>query len=147
MRLGSSGGWFEGDVVSEGLELGDEALGRAFGVAALEVVAAEVAVGLAGGEHVPVGDQHRMLDGAERAAVSEARLEALVLRGEVAVLGADRGERGFLERDPEPLRALAGTPGAAFAGRLVVAGAAAGPGREVPGAGEDAHVGADLSDH
>jgi hypothetical protein len=30
---------------------------------------------------------------------------------------------------------------------LVVAGAPAGPGRELPGGGEDAHVGADLSDH
>jgi hypothetical protein len=41
------------DVVSEALELFDEALGLAFGVAAGEVVGAEVAVGLAGGEHVP----------------------------------------------------------------------------------------------
>jgi len=36
MRLGSSGGWLECDVVPEGFELGDEALGVAFGVAALE---------------------------------------------------------------------------------------------------------------
>src|SRR5262249_50318444 len=36
--------------------------------------------------------------------------------------------------------------GAAFAGRLVVAGALAGPAGQVPVAGEDAHVGADLGD-
>jgi hypothetical protein len=53
----------EGDLVSEGLELGDEAFGGAFGVAAGEVVVAEVAVGLAGAEHVPVGDQDRVFDG------------------------------------------------------------------------------------
>jgi len=41
----------EGDLVSEGLELGDEAFGGAFGVAAGEVVVAEVAVGFAGAEH------------------------------------------------------------------------------------------------
>ena len=43
----------ERDVVSEAFELGDEAFGLAFGVAVGEVVAAEVAVGLAGAEHVP----------------------------------------------------------------------------------------------
>jgi hypothetical protein len=74
MPSGSSGGWLARDVVSERLELGDEALGVAFGVAALELVAAEVVVGLAGAEHVPVGDQHRVLDGAERAPVADAGL-------------------------------------------------------------------------
>src|SRR5215207_3146356 len=103
MPLGLGGGWLERDVVAEGLELGDEAAGVAFGVAALEVVAAEVAVGLAGGEHVPVGDQHRVFDGAERAAVPEAWFEASVLRGEVALASADGGQGGFFERDPEPL--------------------------------------------
>src|SRR4051812_29834909 len=127
MPLGSRSGWLKGDEVSEGFELGDEALGVAFGVAALEEVAAEVVVGLAGGEHVPVGDQHRVFDGAQRAAVPDAGLEALVLRGEVGVLGADRGQRGLFERDPEPFGAPAGASGAAFAGGLVVAGAAAGP--------------------
>src|SRR3954470_13092877 len=121
MRLGSSRGWLECDVVSEGFELGDEALGVAFGVA-LEVVAAEVVVGLAGAEHVPVGDQHRVFDGAERAAVGDAGLEALVLGGEVAAFAADRRQGGFFERDAEPFGALAGAPGAAFAGELVVAG-------------------------
>jgi len=134
-------------VVSEGFEFAQEALGGALGVFALEVVAAEVAVGLAGGEHVPVGDQHRVFDGAERAAVTDARLEALVLGGEVGALAARRGQGGFLERDPEPLGAFAGPSGAALAGRLVVAGAASGPGGEVPGGREDAHVDADLSDH
>src|SRR5688572_32866261 len=83
MPSGSSSGWLECDVVSEGFELGDEAFGVAFGVAALEVVAAEIAVGLAGGEHVPVGDQHRVFDRAERAAVTQAWFEPLVLSGEI----------------------------------------------------------------
>src|SRR5215212_6712797 len=119
MPSGSSGGWLERDVVSEGLELGDEALGVAFGVAALEVVAAE----------------------------AEAGLEALVLGGEVAAFAADRSEGGLFEREAEPLGALARAPGAAFAGGLVVAGAASGPAGEVAGGREHAHVGADLSDH
>jgi hypothetical protein len=83
----------KGDGVAEGLQAGDEAAGQAFGVAALVVVAAEFAVGRAGGEHVPVGDEHRVLDGAERAAVPEAGLEALVLGLEVAAFGAGGGQR------------------------------------------------------
>ena len=71
-------------------ELGDEAAGGAFGVAAAEVVAAEVAVELAGCEHVPAGAEDRVLDGAERASVAAAGPEALVLRGEVDVVGAGR---------------------------------------------------------
>src|SRR5215204_736887 len=106
MPLGLGGGWLQRDVVAESLELGDEAFGVAFGVAALEVVAAEVVVGLAGGEHVPVGDQHRVFDGAERAAVSEARFQAPVLGGEVAVAGADGGQRGLFEGDPSHLQPL-----------------------------------------
>ena len=103
-------------MVPERFEFRDEAFGRAGGVAALEVVAAEVVVELAGGEHVPVGGQHRVFDGAEGAAVSEARLEALVLRGEVRAFAADRCERGFFECDPEELRSFAGPSGAALPG-------------------------------
>jgi hypothetical protein len=51
----------EVDGVAEAFELGDEALGGLFGVAAGEVVAAEVVVDLAGGEHVPDGDDDRVL--------------------------------------------------------------------------------------
>ncbi len=52
----------ERDLVSERLELSDEALGEPVGVLADEVVAAEVAVQLAGGEHVPGGGQDRVAD-------------------------------------------------------------------------------------
>ena len=48
--------------MSERFELGDDASGLAFGVAAAEVVAAEVAVKLAGGERVPrAGPDKRVL--------------------------------------------------------------------------------------
>ena len=53
VRSGCRGPLCERDVVAEALELFDEALGLAFGVALGEVVGAEVAVGLAGGEHLP----------------------------------------------------------------------------------------------
>jgi hypothetical protein len=76
----------QGDGVAEALELGDEASGGALGVAASEVVAAEVAVGLCGAEHVPDSGQDRVLDGADRAAVPDPGAQALVERLEVGVL-------------------------------------------------------------
>ncbi len=57
--------------MTEPLELGDETLGGAGGVAATVVVGAEVVVELAGGEHVPDGDEHRVLDRADRLAVPD----------------------------------------------------------------------------
>ena len=72
MTDGSSSGGLEGDAVSESFELGDEAAGGAFGVAVAEVVAAQFAVELAAGEHVPTGAEDRVFDGAERAAVAAA---------------------------------------------------------------------------
>jgi hypothetical protein len=114
-------------VVSEAFELGDEASGLSFGIAAGEVVAAEVAVKLPGAEHVPDRGEEGVLDGAQRAFVAAARLESAVLRFEVVVLDADRRHGGFFEREVQPLRALAGPAGATLARGLVVAGALAGP--------------------
>src|SRR3954465_2472658 len=96
VRLGCRGPFRERHVVSEAFELGDEALGLAFGVAAGVVVAAEGAGGRAGAEHVPDRADHGVLDGAERLLVPAPRLEPPVLGGEVAVLDADRGQRGLL---------------------------------------------------
>src|SRR3954454_6856149 len=88
----------ERDGVSEAFELFDEPLGLAFGVALGEVVAAEVAVGLAGGEHVPDRADDRVLERAERTLVAASGLESSVLGLEVVALDADRGHGGLLER-------------------------------------------------
>src|SRR6266852_7891413 len=93
MTVASSGCGLQGDVLAEAFELGDEAAGGAFGVAAAEVVAAGFAVELAACEQVPAGAEDRVLDGAERAAVAAARSQPLVLRGEVDVAGAGGGHR------------------------------------------------------
>jgi RNA-directed DNA polymerase len=94
-------GVVEGDGVAEALELRDEAFGLAFGVAAGVVVAAEIGVDLAGGEHVPARADHRVLDGSDRAAVTEGAAFAAVERLEVAAIGSGCGDRGVLERDVE----------------------------------------------
>src|SRR6266540_4404356 len=145
MSSGSSSG-LEGDAVSEAFELGDEAAGGAFGVAAAEVVAAGFAVELTGCEHVPAGAEDRVLDGAGRAAVAAAGSQPLVLGGEVDVAAAGRCQRRLGQRGVEPLGAVPGFAGAAFAGRAIIAWALAGPAGEVPLGGEAAHVGADLRD-
>src|SRR3954468_18954103 len=86
---GCRGPLLERYVVSEAFELGEQAFGLAFGVTAGEVVAAEVAVGLAGGEHVPDGGDDRVVEGAERACVTASWLQPPVLGFEVVALDAD----------------------------------------------------------
>src|SRR3954453_15105469 len=120
-RSGCHGPLCERDVVPEAFELFDEALGLAFGVALGEVIGAEVAVGLAGGKHVPDRAEQGVLDGAQGAFVAASWLEALVLRGGVVGLDADGGHGGFFEGEVPPLRSVARLAGAALAGRLVVA--------------------------
>ena len=56
-----------------------------------------------------------------------------VLGGEVGVVAADGGQRGFLERPVEPLRSVAALAAATLAGGLVVAGALSGPGGQLLG--------------
>src|SRR5712691_11597685 len=136
MTGGSSSGGLEGDAVSESFELGDEAAGGSFGVAAAEVVAAAFLVELAACEHVPAGAEDRVFDGAERTSVTAAGAQALVLRGEVDVVGAGRGQRRLGQGGVEPLGAVAGLAGASFAGGAVVAGALADPAGEMSVGGE-----------
>ncbi len=132
--------------MSERFELFDEPFRLAFWVAALEVVAAEVSVQLAGCEHVPAGAEDRVLDRAERFLVPAAWPEPGVLGGEIGVFAADCGQRGFLQRPVKPLRSLAGLARPAFAGGLVVARALPRPRRELLGGREHRHVGPDLGD-
>src|SRR5438876_945542 len=71
--LWSSGERLQSHLLAERFELADEAADGALRVEELEVVAARVAVELAGCEHVPAGDGDRVLDGAERAPVTATR--------------------------------------------------------------------------
>src|SRR5215211_5147348 len=63
---------------------------------------------------------------------------------EVALLLAAGGPRALDQRGLEPRRPLTQTGGAALACALVVARHQAGPGQQMAGGGEAAHVGADL---
>jgi len=87
-RSGCHGAFLQRDGVAEAFELGDEPAGLSFGIAAGEVLAAEVVVKLAGGEHVPDRAQHRVLHRAERAGVTERGFLAAIQGLEVAVVGA-----------------------------------------------------------
>src|SRR3954454_18048807 len=86
-RSGCRGLLGERDGVAEALELFDEAVGLAVGVALGEVIGAEVAVGLAGGKPVPDRAEQGVLGGAQGAFVAASWLEAPVLRGGVVGLG------------------------------------------------------------
>src|SRR4051794_1841514 len=85
--------------------------GGAFGVAALEVVAAEVAVGLAGAENVPGGGHDRVPDGDDGAGGAAAHAQPVIVGLQVAALGARGGVRRFTQRGAQPFGALAGLAG------------------------------------
>src|SRR6266536_847801 len=143
---GSDGG-LEGDFVAERFELLDEPAGAVFGrVAAGEPVGAELAVGDAVADDVVVGDQDVVAGGADRFGVAAAAADLPVVGGEVGVLTAGGGAGGFVQRFAQPTVAVTGSAGAPSAARLVDAGADSGPGDEVLGAGEDAHVDPPLGD-
>jgi hypothetical protein len=102
--------------------VGDEASGLAFWVAAAEVVAAELAVELAGGEHVPAGAEDRALDGSERTAVSDPRpLDRL---GEPVDLLAEDVGGDAVELAPPTAPTVAASPREAQSAGLLVAGGA-----------------------
>src|ERR1700722_31178 len=118
-----SGSWLEGDLVSEGFELGDQAAGFASGVqAAGEVAGAEFVVGLSGGQDVPDDDDHRVGDHDDGlllrglAAVAAPFHDVPVVEGfEVAVV-ADRGPGALHQDGLQVLVALAPPAGALPAG-------------------------------
>src|SRR5664279_1900436 len=153
---GSSGGsgWPAGDAVgvlcdgpADGLEVAETLAGAAFRAVSLEVVVtAQVLVGHAAGQHVEGGDQDRVPDRLAGAGFTAPTDEAGVLRGEVGVLGTAGGHRSDGEVALQPAVAVPGPPGAGLAGRLVLARAHTGPGRQPRGAAEPGHVYPDLGD-
>ena len=76
MTSGRLGECLKGDSVAEAFDLGNEPLDLSFGISFAKVVAAEVAVQLAGAEHVPDRADDRVFDGAERAGVSDPGSES-----------------------------------------------------------------------
>ncbi len=91
---GGCGG--DGDVVAHGFELGDESSLPGVAVSSpVEVVGAEVGVGLAGGQQVPGDDQDAVADGDGGFAWPSASADAVVVGAEVGVLGSPGGLAGL----------------------------------------------------
>src|SRR5437762_6536694 len=88
----------EDDVVAEAFQTVDVVTPRALGVATLEVVGAEVMVRDAVLEHVPEGDQHRVLDGDDGLLRAAPGFEPVVEDAVVALLRVDRRPGRFLQR-------------------------------------------------
>lgn len=72
------------------------------------MVAAEVAVGLAGGEQVPDDDQDRVADPDRGALWAATGADLRVLGCEVGVLGTSGSLAGFDQRLVKPFRAVTG---------------------------------------
>src|ERR671920_899097 len=148
-RAGWSGdllGGFEGDLIAEGFEAFDGALSDAVGVAAVEVLGAEVLVAGAAFEEMVGDDEDGVADGDDGALPPASGGQAAGLLGQVAALAAAGGPGGLGEGGLEPGAPLAGLGASAFAPAGVVARAHAGPGGGVAVGGEAAHVDPELGD-
>ena len=145
-ELGGFGEWFEGDAVAQGVELADCSGFGGGGLACGVVVGAGVAVELAVGEQVPGGDDHGVFDGDNGAHGSAPGGDAFVFGREVGVLRACRRERGDAEDAFEVAVAGPGLAGFDPAGGLVGSRGQPGPGCQVPGGGEHAHIPAGFGD-
>jgi hypothetical protein len=141
---------FEGDLVAEGFELVDQVPLAGLGVdAPLEVVGAELVIGAGAGQDVPDDHDHCVSyreDGLGFTLGAEPAVEPTELGGQVVGLAMRCRPGCFTHRRAQRRVALAGLPGAAFAGRLVMSGAEPNPGRQVLVGREPGHVDADLGD-
>src|SRR5215216_4200089 len=123
----SCGEGFEGDLVAEGLELGNGSLASAVGVAADEVVATKVGIVTIIGEQMPGDHQDRVADRARRLLLANPAGQPPELRRQVGVAAAGRRPGAFGQHLTQPAVALGGLARAALATGDVVARAASGP--------------------
>src|SRR5258708_4024650 len=92
------------DLESECFELRGQSLGSMFGAEPPRCpVRAELSVGNAVVNDVPVGDDDVVPGGTERFVASCPSLDLHVMRGQVRVLGLDRAPGRLGQRDLEPL--------------------------------------------
>src|SRR6478672_5668177 len=93
-------------------------------------------------------DQQRMPDSNRRLLPPSAEDKPLVLGRKVGVFAVESSMCCFHQGRTKPWAAFARLPAQPFASALLVAGAHAGPGREVPRIRKTAHVHSDLGqDH
>src|SRR5688572_24802906 len=140
----SGGRLHEHDLVAELLKAADVMAAPPLRMAPIEVVDAEILMGLMAREHVPQGHEQGVLDGDDRLLGTAPRFQAVIQRAVVALLGLDRSPGHLLQGRAQPGGALPGGDRPALPGALVIAGTQPSPGREMRGGGEPAHVHARL---
>ena len=110
------------------------------------VVGGRVTVGRAVAEQCEDASQQFVGGGDDGALVAALAGQTLVMRLELALVGARGGVGALDEHGAQRAVAAPDAPGAAFAGAFVVAGTQAGPGREAMGVAEDGvRVGSGLA--
>src|SRR5215218_11224370 len=126
----------EHDVVAEGVEAADQALGGAVLVDAVDVIGTEVGEGDGALQHVEGSDQDLVRDGHGRLLGTHARPQPVELVAQVAALGPGAAYRGGDQGGLEVWVALAGAAPLLLARALVVGRADPGPGGQALGGAE-----------
>ncbi len=134
------------DGISQVFQAVDETLGVSGFGSSVEVIISEVLIECAVLEHVIDGGDDGSRDSTGCLLRAATGANAMMLGSEIALLFA-RGGPGALDKSRfEPWIALAQTSGSTLAGALVVARTQGGPGDEVAGGREAAHVSADFGE-
>ena len=144
------------DGIAEILQAGDETIGLCSFGSAVEVSGAEIAIELTADQHMVDGRQDRGGERPDRLFGAAAGARAVILRLEIAGLLAGGGSSALGEGGREPRGAFAHPSGSPLAvglpptgltrGAFVVLWAQAGPGDQVSGGREAAHVAADFGE-
>src|SRR5215471_18300614 len=134
------------DGVAEILQTCDEAFGLSGFGSAVEVIGAEVAIELTTEQHVVDDGEDRGGERANRLFGAAAGAQTMKLRLEITGFLPGSGRGTLDERSLEPGGAFAHPGRAPLARTLVVPRAQAGPGDQVSGGRETAHVAADLGE-
>src|SRR4051794_2940799 len=137
----------QGDVEPEFAELSGQASGETRSLSASEMIGPKIVIRCPAFEHVVDRRQHGGRDRYNRLAWAPAHFEPLKQRMQVAGLGPHRTPGALHQDSLEPGSALPEPGGAALARTLVVLRAQLGPGDQMSGTGEAAHLQPNLGDH
>src|SRR5437899_3017217 len=111
---------------------------------AIEVVDAKFFVRLPRAQNVVDDDEEAVRHGDGRLLLASASCKSVILRVEVTRLGPDARPNDLAHDPPQPNVPMIRRSFHTFAGALLIGRAQPGPGGEMPGSGEAAHVWADL---
>src|SRR3972149_31466 len=121
--LSASSRRLHGNPLTEVFQLANQVTDARLGIAAGEIIPAQVLVADPLGQQVVRDDQDRMCYRADRLLVTPAGADPVILRPKVAILAPASGQGSFRQPYAEPAVSLPCLPALSLAGALIIPGA------------------------